>query len=267
MKRKLLYAEDDGNLRAATAAMLRHHGFEVVAVSCVAEALQAISSQHFDLLISDLNLGEAGDGFTVTSAMRRVQPHCPTLILTGYPAFEAALTSIQNQVDDFLLKPADIKALVGTIRNRIEKPEQRHMALRKSLAEFLTEHRGAIIARVLQSMRMHPRLSTLPLTDQERVDHLDGAVTKLIEVLNDESAPEKNEQNASDHGEIRREQGYSAVMLVDDLRLLDAAIYELVSENLLGINLSRLIPDLGKLNQSIEAQLQDSLRAFQQDSN
>jgi hypothetical protein len=56
---------------------------------------------------------------------------------------------------------------------------------------------------------------------------------------------------------VRREDG--------NLRLLDAAIYEMVSENLLGINLSRLIPDPGRLNQGLELQLQDSLGAFQFD--
>ena len=44
----------------------------------------------FDVLLSDLNIGQPGDGFTVVSAMRRVQPKAATFILTGYPDFDTA---------------------------------------------------------------------------------------------------------------------------------------------------------------------------------
>jgi ActR/RegA family two-component response regulator len=40
---------------------------------------------HFDVLISDLNIGHPADGFVVVSAMRRTQPDTLTFILTGYP--------------------------------------------------------------------------------------------------------------------------------------------------------------------------------------
>jgi ActR/RegA family two-component response regulator len=38
-----------------------------------------------------------------------------TMILTGYPAFETALEAIRQQVDDYIVKPADIPALVHAI--------------------------------------------------------------------------------------------------------------------------------------------------------
>lgn len=51
-------------------------------------------------------------------------------------------------------------------------------------------------------------------------------------------------------------------MLVDDLRVLGAAIYAVVQDNLLNLNLSNVIPDLGRLNDSLEAQLQEALNQF-----
>src|SRR6266567_5471173 len=51
------------------------------------EILKLIQSEQFDVLLSDLNIGEPSDGFTVVSAMRRIQPDALTIILTGYPAF------------------------------------------------------------------------------------------------------------------------------------------------------------------------------------
>jgi len=87
----------------------------------VAEAIHKIESAHFDVLLSDLNIGEEGDGFHVVKAMRRRQPRCITLILTGYPAFESALLAIRHQVDDYLVKPADIDVLVKTINSKLSQ--------------------------------------------------------------------------------------------------------------------------------------------------
>ena len=77
-------------------AILRQHGYDVTAVGTVNEALAQITSAPFDVLISDLNIGHPGDGFTVVSAMRRTQPTCITLILTGYPGFDSALEAIRE---------------------------------------------------------------------------------------------------------------------------------------------------------------------------
>src|SRR5580700_11500494 len=116
---KLLFVDDDDALRRALGAVLTHHGFLLTAVSSVPEALELISTQKFDVLLSDLNIGEPGDGFTVVSAMRRVQPDAATFILTGYPDFESALRAIRNQVDDYFTKPADITPLVDRMMKRL----------------------------------------------------------------------------------------------------------------------------------------------------
>ena len=74
-------------------------------VSCsVAEALELISHHKFEVLLSDLNIGQPGDGFTVVSAMRRVQPKAYTFILTGYPDIELAVKAIRSHVDDYFRK-------------------------------------------------------------------------------------------------------------------------------------------------------------------
>jgi len=53
--------------------------------------------------------------------MRRTQPNCVTLILTGYPGFDSALKALRNQVDDYLIKPADIPALVNLIGAKLQQ--------------------------------------------------------------------------------------------------------------------------------------------------
>src|SRR5205823_4862774 len=100
--------------------LLQTKGFEVRVAANVPEALVEINSHHFDVLITDLNIAEQGDGFLVVSAMRHLQPHCINLILTGYPALETAVQAIRSQVDDYLMKPSDVDYLVSTINQKLE---------------------------------------------------------------------------------------------------------------------------------------------------
>ena len=97
---RLLFVDDEPNIRLTLSWYLEDKGFSVATVATVPEALSLITQETFEVLIADLNVGQAGDGFTVVSAMRRTQPRAVTFILTGYPAFETALEAIRLQVDD-----------------------------------------------------------------------------------------------------------------------------------------------------------------------
>src|ERR1700730_15915629 len=123
-KTKILFADDEPAIRMTLPLILQQEGFEISVAATVAEALAFINRDSFDVLLADLNIGESGDGFTLISAMRRVQPHAVTLILTGYPDFETALQAIRDQVDDYLTKPADLKQLVATIKEKSANPRR-----------------------------------------------------------------------------------------------------------------------------------------------
>ena len=71
---RILLAEDDDAVRDMLRAVLERDGFEVVAVANVREALSRIAAENFDVLLSDLHMPHAGDGFTVVSAMRHTHP-------------------------------------------------------------------------------------------------------------------------------------------------------------------------------------------------
>jgi DNA-binding NtrC family response regulator len=118
---RILFVDDEPNIRLTLPPILEQHGFEVTAAGTVAEALTKIDACPFDVLISDLNVGENGDGFRVVSAMRERQPACITMILTGYPAFESAVEALHHRVDDYVVKPVDVDSLVSSLRDKLTR--------------------------------------------------------------------------------------------------------------------------------------------------
>ena len=118
---RVLFVDDEPDIRAIMPEILRQHGFSVAAVGTVNEALDEITSAQFDVLISDLNFDHPSDGFIVISAMRRTQPNCVILILTGDSGVETALEGIGDKVDGYLIKPVPIPTLVSVIEEKLKQ--------------------------------------------------------------------------------------------------------------------------------------------------
>ena len=173
---RLLFVDDESGIRLTLSAILQQNGFDVTVAASVPDALALIGKNRYEVLLSDLNIGEPGDGFTVVSAMRRSQPQAATFILTGYPDFESALLAIRNQVDDYFTKPANIKTLVRTITARlaqdIETPEP--VPLRR-VSDILRENAESICDEWLRAVGENGDLLRIRLTPDERKDHTTDA--------------------------------------------------------------------------------------------
>lgn len=260
---RLLFVDDEQSLRVTLPPILELHGYEVVSVGTVAEALAAIQAQPFDVLLSDLNIGEPGDGFTVVSAMRRTQPQAVTIIITGYPAFESALRAIRSQVDDYVVKPANVETLVQVIQEKLVHRTPRETCPVRRVAEMLAENVDAILEEWLKRAKADPQLAAIRLTDEERINHLPIV---LEEAVTRAGAPDGERADASEasriHGQVRRRQGYTVPMMLEERRLLAVVIGETVQANLLGIDISNLIHDMLAVNNTLDQQFRVAVEAF-----
>lgn len=102
--------EDDHRVRAALARALLRRGGKVVEADSVAAARGALDGHLFDVIITDLGLGD-GSGFDVIAHARRLDPRLPVVVLSG---------SIEDlEVNDELLwhlhKPASSAELFDTV--------------------------------------------------------------------------------------------------------------------------------------------------------
>jgi ActR/RegA family two-component response regulator len=263
---KILFVDDDQGVLRSLEAVLKFSGFEVSAVSSVPEALELISKQQFDVLLSDLNIGQPGDGFTVVSAMRRVQPHACTFILTGYPDIESAIQAIRSQVDDYFAKPLKVAELLSAISaTQSGKQKPKKSATPRRVSALVRESIPAICERWVEKVLKDPELAALPLSRREKVDHIPDLIVDMVKQIEEQSEElsESRTDTARKHGRIRFQQGYTIPQILFETRVLQRVLSSLIQENLLTIELSTLVHDTQEIGQILQAEVEVSIRAYQ----
>jgi CheY-like chemotaxis protein len=177
---RVLIADDDEAVRNMLHITLERDGFEVVAVASVSEALNRMATENFDVLLSDLHMPQAGDGFTVVSAMRHTHPKAVTLVLSGYPALEEALAAIRLQADEVLVKPIEIASLREIIREKLANSVPRQPVPTESVASILERDLDVTIQDWMTLAEQDQELTRVPLSFEDRTGHLPNLLAEVI---------------------------------------------------------------------------------------
>ena len=260
---RVLIVEDDDAVRSMLQEGLQRDGFEVVAASNVRDALRHIASETFDVLLSDLHMPLAGDGFTLVSAMRHTHPDALTVILSGYPAVDEAMSAILSQADEIFAKPIRISALKELIRKRLDEPHIIKRVKPESVASILERETETTIQNWLDSVEQDAELTCIPLTSLERTGHLPKLLRDLIVRLRlDSGLKAPISIAARDHGEMRLRQGYTATMVVEESRILQVSIFSTLQRNLCGVDFSRLLLDVVTIADEVDSQLKQAMFSY-----
>src|ERR1700730_4705296 len=259
---RLLFVEDEEGIRLTLGTLLNKSGFNVTTAASVRDALTYINSMHYDVLLCDLNIEKAGDGFVVISAMRYAQPHCVSLVLTAYPSFENAMEAIQHQVDEFFTKPADVNTLVTKIKEKLAARKSRTPVSYKRLALVLRENCADILAMVASAAKSDPILSAAHAGAREDdLPKIMDALIQYVDVGRNGLEPEALRLGA-EHGGHRKKQGYEAKMIVREFQLIDEWICELMASDRMPAAPVGLTTDLLKLTQGLNALMMAGLQPF-----
>ncbi len=137
MRRTILIADDEKNIRSGLQIALEDEGYDVLLASDGDEAWKTITTKSVDLLVSDLKM----PGMSGQELLKRVvssYPTMPVVILTGHGTIEAAVDAMRNGAIDFLTKPLNLDRLFLLIRRAFSNLDlvDQNVALKKELAEL-----------------------------------------------------------------------------------------------------------------------------------
>jgi DNA-binding response OmpR family regulator len=261
---RLLLVDDNDSLRFTLPLVLQKNGFDVSVAANVNEALKLIGSQTFDALLTDLHMPDAGDGLTVVSAMRHANPRAVTLIFSGYPAMKEAAEAILSQTDGILVKPLAVETLVDTIRDWIKRGPTATTPLRQ-LSDLVEYETVATIASWLQRVDAEPRVISVKMSASERCEHLPQLFHDLVFRLRF-PLPLGTRALVSDaaalHGARRRQQGYTAAMMVEESRMLQVSIFQMLQDNLQRVDFSLLLMGVMAIADEVDSQLAQAMSSY-----
>ena len=110
---RILLVEDDDILRDGIVVGLGLEGFEVDAVSCLADARAAIGD-HAGVVL-DIGLPD-GSGLDLLAEWRRAGVETPVLLLTARDMVTDRVEGLDRGADDYLGKPFDLTELSARLR-------------------------------------------------------------------------------------------------------------------------------------------------------
>ena len=262
---RILVVDDNEQVRTSLGAVLEFNQFQATTAASVNEALHLIEAEPFDVLLCDLHMPGAGDGFTVVSAMRHTNPEAVTLVFTGYPALQEAMNAILLQADEILVKPMAIPALVALIREKLKKRGERKMTNIERVSTILERDAEATINEWLGRVERENELTCVPLSKEQRTGHLPKLIEELVQRLRvPRSLGTKRRQKARfSTARIRHKQGYSISMIVEESRILQVSIFQhLAEESDDSVDFSLLLIDVMAIADEVDSQLKQTIVSF-----
>ncbi|MFZ2870536.1 response regulator transcription factor [Zavarzinia sp.] len=194
---RILLVEDDRDLGPVVAENLRRDGFAVDLAASLAEARELAELGSFDVAVLDRRLPD-GEGLSLVSALRRLQPGLPVLALTARDATEDRIEGLNAGADDYLGKPFAHGELVARLRALLRRP--RHVlspVLALGPLELDTaERRASIEGRPLNLARRETTLLEILLRKAGRVVQKE-AVIEALYGLDDAVEPNALEASVS----------------------------------------------------------------------
>jgi CheY-like chemotaxis protein len=262
---KVLLVDDDETDRFLARRSLGAQDCEVVEAQCVTDALKQIAEQRFDVLITDLHMPDAGDGFAVVTAMRHSQPDALTLVVSDFPDVQKALNAVLLQADEVLVKPFDGKRLAGLMDQRKLSALPSPRTAKEGVASILDRDAAILMASWLERVEEIAELVALPVSTEERVRYLPEMIRSITARLRGNRGLEVADcatPAAVAHGQCRYRQGYTAPMIVQESRLLQVSIFETIQRNLSTVDFASVLPDIMIIADEVDCQLRQTISSF-----
>ena len=113
--RRVLVVDDDAEMSTMLARHLESEDMAVVAATGGREALKALTSQEFDVVVTDLVMDDV-DGLEVLATAGRCRPAPRVILMTAFGTLETAIEAMRQGAYDYLAKPfklAEVTVAVG----------------------------------------------------------------------------------------------------------------------------------------------------------
>lgn len=124
----ILVVDDDELILKMARAVLQKSGHTVTVAKDGQAALQILSQELFDMVITDANMPNGVSGFSLASSVRKNDRtlHIPLMFLTGLTEKSDVARALEAGADDYMVKPIDPDVLSSKVVSLIEKKKHHY---------------------------------------------------------------------------------------------------------------------------------------------
>ena len=120
MKHQILLVDDQVSFCRHIKVLLEQEGHEVAVAGTPDMALQKLSEQTFDIILTDMKM-PGMDGLELFRASRRIDPNISGIIMTAFGSISSAVTSIKEGITDYIQKPFEPEALLMAVEKTLRE--------------------------------------------------------------------------------------------------------------------------------------------------
>lgn len=176
VSKKVLIADDQPDVLVALDLLLKSEGWQTVPATSPAGVLAAVARHRLAAILLDLNYTRdttsGQEGLDLLTELQATGQGVPVIVMTAWGSMELAVEAMRRGARDFVLKPWDNQALVGTLRSKIEE----HARQEGMGAEARRLREDMAIARQVQHNLFPRHLKPVPALEYAGACHQAGAV-------------------------------------------------------------------------------------------
>ncbi len=151
----ILLVEDELSMRLGMQQTLQKAGYSVQATASAEEALPLLSTDNFDLVISDIRM-PGMSGIELLQHIREYTPDLGVILITAFPEVELAVQAIKEGAFDFLCKPFQSDGLLIAVSRYCK-----YLDLKKENTRLRFERGEEFIGKSPAMLKVFERISSL----------------------------------------------------------------------------------------------------------
>lgn len=175
---RILVVDDDVRILGFLERCLTDEGYDVAIASGGAEAIDRLSKEAFDLILTDMKMPNV-DGLALLRETRRLRPDAAIIVLTGHGTFENAIAALREDgAYDYLLKPLEtLDALSEAVRKALAR---RRELLRDREMWRRLEEENRTLSREVERRTDELKLAQQKLETSKIIDRARGILMKRL---------------------------------------------------------------------------------------
>lgn len=115
---RILVVDDQEEMRDLLCEMLAEEGYRAEAVTGGEDALRVLAAEHYDLLLTDLNMPRM-DGLALLRQVREERPSLPVVVITGYGSRATERRVLMEGARGYISKPCTLQRVVAAVESAL----------------------------------------------------------------------------------------------------------------------------------------------------